>query len=256
MPLVLNSLAWWLNGAGDRYILSYFCGAAINGIYSVAYKIPAILTTLQNVFYNAWSVSAIKEFDKDDKDGFVGNIYSLYSCVSIISSSIIILLNPFISKILYSKDFFSAWKYVPILIVGAAFNGLALFEGCLFTAVKRTRDVSRTTLIGAGSNILLNFLLIPHFGAYGAAISTLFGYFTTWIARTIFLQNIIKMKVAWNGQIISIFLLLIQVLFASFENSFLYQIPILACLIILQRKFIEKTFLFIQKKTDAKRNKT
>lgn len=59
--------------------MTFFCGTAINGIYAVSYKIPTILSTIQTIFYNAWSISAITEFDKDDRDGFIGNIYTIYS---------------------------------------------------------------------------------------------------------------------------------------------------------------------------------
>ena len=68
LPLVMNSVAWWINNASDKYILTFFCGIAVNGIFSVAYKIPTILSTIQGVFYNSWSVSAITEFDENDSD--------------------------------------------------------------------------------------------------------------------------------------------------------------------------------------------
>ena len=49
-PLAINSVAWWINTASDKYIITFFCGAAINGIYSVAYKIPTILSTFRQYF--------------------------------------------------------------------------------------------------------------------------------------------------------------------------------------------------------------
>ena len=147
LPLVMNSVAWWINNASDKYILTFFCGIAVNGIFSVAYKIPTILSTIQGVFYNSWSVSAITEFDENDSDGFMGTMYTLYSCMSILGCSGIMLLNYPLARILYAKGFFEAWYYVPLLLLGATFNGIALFEGCMFTAVKKTKEVFRTTFI-------------------------------------------------------------------------------------------------------------
>ena len=101
-PLIANSLAWWVNGASDRYIISWLLGASSNGIYSVSYKVPTILTTLQSIFYNAWSISAIAEYDKNDEDGFIGNNYTIYSCISIIGCSIILLFNlPLAKNLIY-----------------------------------------------------------------------------------------------------------------------------------------------------------
>lgn len=245
-PLIANSLAWWLNDASDRYILTFFCGAAINGVYAVAYKVPTILSTVQGIFYNAWSVSAIKEFDENDTDGFVGNIYALFSCVSIIGCSALLIMNPLIAKIMYhSADFYEAWRYAPILLVGAIFNGVSLFEGCLFTAVKRTKDVSKTTLIGAGVNTILNLILIPIIGAYGAAAATLIGYVVVWVVRSLTLRRIIRMKVCWTTQIIASVLIIAQGVLAALGNTTVIQCAIFVLLIIFQRSFIMKTIIFV-----------
>lgn len=252
LPLVANSLAWWVNNASDRYILTYFCGAALNGIYAVSYKIPTILSTIQSVLYNAWSISAITEFDKDDTDGFIGNIYSLYSAVSFVGCSVLLAGNIFIAKILYSNDFFSAWNYVPPLLVGTVFNGVALFEGCIFTAVKRTKDVSKTTLIGALVNTALNFALIPLCGALGAAIATMVGYISTWIMRTLQLRGIVKMKIKWSNQIACIILLLIQSVIALFRNIYWLQIPFMTLILFTQRKYFFKIWEVIKTKIKRK----
>lgn len=241
-PLAINSVAWWINTASDKYIITFFCGAAINGIYSVAYKIPTILSTFQTIFYNAWSVSAITEFDKDDKDGFIGNIYSLYMCVSTVGCSVILIINKLLASILYAKDFYEAWRCVPFLLLGVAFNGIALFEGCLFTAVKKTKDVSKTTLVGAIVNTIANFALIPFFSSIGAAFATMIGYFTVWLVRTFSLQKIIRMKVNWVKQAICIAILAVQVFLALTPNTItlLAQIVCLVLLVSLQYMSIKK----------------
>ena len=48
IPLILGTIGWWCNNASDRYVVTYLCGIAANGIYSVAYKIPSILTTMSD----------------------------------------------------------------------------------------------------------------------------------------------------------------------------------------------------------------
>lgn len=237
-PLIANSLGWWINNASDRYILTYFCGAAINGVYAVSYKIPSILSALQSVFYNAWSISSITEFDAEDTDGFIGDTYTLYSSLSFLACSLIMLLNIYIARLLYSKDFFLAWRYVPLLLIGTAFNGLGLFDGCIYTAVKRTKDISITTIISALINTLLNFLLIPIIGAYGAAFATMVGYFAIWVTRTVGLKKIIRMKVDWKCQIAMIATILIQCVVASISGNVFYQIPFVLLLCMFQRKIL------------------
>lgn len=240
LPLVANSLAWWVNNASDRYILTFFCGAAINGIYAVAYKIPTILSTVQGIFYNSWSISAITEFDKEDKDGFLGNIYTVYSCISFIGCSAIMLFNIYIAKILYSNDFYQAWQSVPFLLLGTVFNGLALFEGCLFTAVKKTKAVSYTTFAGATINTIMNFVFIPFIGVVGAAVATCLGYFATWIVRTFQMRNFVSIKVKWDYQTICMTLLLLQSIVATVYDKFYYQVFFFAAITFVLRKDIIK----------------
>ncbi|MBR0485627.1 MAG: oligosaccharide flippase family protein [Oscillospiraceae bacterium] len=254
LPLVANSLAWWLNNASDRYILAFFCGADANGVYSVAYKIPTILSTIQGVFYNAWSISAITEFDEEDKDGFMGNVYMTYSCISILGCSGIMLFNIWITRLLYAKDFFTAWQYVPPLLLGTVFNGIALFEGCIFTAVKKTKEVSSTTILGAVVNTIFNFILIPAIGALGAAIATMIGYFSIWFIRTLQMHKIIKLKADWKSQIFGYALLLGQCIIALNFQQIYWQIPIVILVILSQKNYLSQIWNFVYKK--IKRNRT
>lgn len=249
LPLVANSLAWWVNNASDRYILTFFCGATINGIYAVSYKIPTILSTVQGIFNSSWSISAITEFDKDDKDGFLGNVYTMYSCISFIGCSVIMIFNIYLAKILYSNDFYQAWQSVPFLLLGTVFNGLALFEGHLFGAVKKTKAVSYTTFAGAAINTIMNFALIPFIGAVGAAAATCLGYFATWTVRTIQMKKIVSMKVKWNYQITCLFLLFLQSIIATIYGKFYYQVIFFAVITFVLRKDLMKVISKIRMKT-------
>lgn len=248
----MNALAWWLNNASDRYILTFFCGTAINGIYAVSYKIPTILSTIQTIFYNAWSISAITEFDKDDRDGFIGNIYTIYSGISFIACSVIIMCNIFLARILYAKDFFDAWKFVPVLLTGTVFNGIALFEGCIFTAVKKTREVSNTTLVGAAINTVLNLLLIPFIGALGAAIATMVGYAIIWIVRTKRMLKIVAIKVNWSKQLTMMIALIVQSIVASSGKNFYIQVICMVVIIYKQKDIVKKIFNRLVKKESIK----
>lgn len=237
-PLIANSLGWWVNNASDRYILTYFCGAAINGIYAVSYKIPSILSALQSIFYNAWSISSITEFDENDTDGFIGETYTAYSSVSFLACSLIMLFNIAIAHILYSKDFFVAWKYVPFLLIGTVFNGLGLFNGCIFAAAKKTKEISITTVTSALVNTVLNFVLIPLIGAYGAAFATMIGYFSIWLTRMLRLKKVIKMNINWKKQLMMMITILMQCAVASVSKNIIYQVPFALLLCMIQRKIL------------------
>lgn len=51
IPLIPNSISWWISNSSDKLIVSYVCGVAANGIYSVSYKIPSLITTCSSIFF-------------------------------------------------------------------------------------------------------------------------------------------------------------------------------------------------------------
>ncbi len=238
-PLIANGLAWWVNDVSDRYVVTLVCGAAANGVYAVAFKIPTILSTLQSIFYNAWSISAIKEFDPEDGDGFLGKMYSLYSCAMGLCCSAIMLLDIPLARLLYANEFFEAWRYVPFLLVGVYLNGLALFEGCIFGAAKRTADVSTTTIAGAAVSIASCVALTFAFGPIGAAIATFLGYLVTWGVRTVVLvRHVAQIRVSWIVEVICVAMLVVQALLATQEGLQPVQLAVLAALLVMQRKHV------------------
>lgn len=248
LPLIANSISWWINNSIDRYIITFMVGVAANGIYAVAYKIPSILTTFQNIFYNAWSISAISEFDNKDKDGFIGKNYVLYSFVSIVMCSAILLLNIPIASILYSNDYFIAWKCVPFLLVSTVFNGISQFEGSLFAALKKTKEVSLTSIIGAVLNIICNFVFIYIWGIVGAAFATLLGYGITWFLRTVTLKKFVEMKVNWKKHSVLIAILVIQSILSTLNIFFIIQLLIFVVILCLNFKYIKVVFQKLIKK--------
>lgn len=243
-PLIFSVIAWWINNASDRYIVTAMVSVAASGLYATAYKIPAILTVFQTVFFQAWSISAVKEFDKDDKDGFISKMYVMINSAMSILCSLIILLNIHISHILYSNEFFQAWEFVPPLLVAVVFNANSLFVGTIYTAVKETRILSYTTVIGASINIVGNIILIYLIGPYGAALSTMLGYFVVMLARLVFLRRLIFLRVRWIRDIIIVVLLFIQVYFAGHgEESIVEQYIVFMMILFFYGQEIKSCFL-------------
>ena len=185
IPLIFNGVAWWVNNSIDKYFVTAICGVAINGIYAVSYKIPTIITVFQSIFSQAWNLSAIKEFDKNDKDGFFSKTYVTYQAGLVVLCSGLILLNIPLAHLLFAKDFFRAWEYSSVLLISLVFNALSGFLGSVFTAVKNSKIFAISTVTAAIINLTLNSLMIPTMGAQGAAIATAISFFVIWIIRVI-----------------------------------------------------------------------
>lgn len=210
LPLIANSLAWWVNNSSDRYIVIFFCGIAANGIYSVASKIPSILAVFQSIFSQAWTLSAVQDFDPEDSQGFFANTYKGYNCLMTIICSALIVLDKPLAHFLYAKDFYTAWQYVPWLTIAILFGSMAGYIGGIFVAVKNSKIFASSTLVGAAINVILNFLIIPIMGPLGAAVSTTACYVAVWIIRLIQSREYIKMRINLARDVSSYIVLGIQ----------------------------------------------
>lgn len=223
-PLIANSTAWWVNNASDRYIVVFFCGLAENGIYSVASKIPSILNMFQIIFNQAWTLSAVKDFDPEDKNGFFTNTYKAYNCMMVIVCSGIIAFDKVLTRFLYAKDFYVAWKYVPWLTIAIVFGAMSGYIGGFFAAVKDSKIFAKSTIYGAITNVMLNLILTPIMGALGAAIATAASYFEVWIFRYLHSRRYIKIKINIPRDLITYLLLIFQsiILLVEMKNSCMY----------------------------------
>lgn len=219
-PMMLNTISWWINSVSDRYMVTAFCGVVVNGIYSVAYKIPSILTMFQSIFSQAWTLSAVQDFDSEDRNGFFSKMYSLYNVCMVLLCSVLIFADRLLARVLYAKDFYVAWRFVPFLLVSVVFGSLSGYLGGIFAAVKDSKSFASSTVAGAVLNIFLNFVLINLCGALGAAVATMASYVLVWAMRLYRAEKIMKLKVSLARDCIAYMLLIFQCMAMLFSEIF------------------------------------
>ena len=105
VPLMPNSMSWWISNSSDRYILNYFWGTAPGGLYATAYKIPTFVSMFSDIFISAWQISAVEKFGSKESIAFYQSVYRMYSSVLCICSAIVIIASKFLSFFLFQKDF-------------------------------------------------------------------------------------------------------------------------------------------------------
>ena len=86
------------------------------------------LTMIRELLGLDFSTERIKEFDKNDKDGFFSKTYVTYQAGLVVLCSGLILLNIPLAHLLFAKDFFRAWEYSSVLLISLVFNVLKYIE--------------------------------------------------------------------------------------------------------------------------------
>lgn len=233
VPMMPNSVCWWVSNASDRYMLQYIIGTSELGIYSVSYKIPTILSVVSSIFLSAWSISAVEDFGTETSKKMYSNIYNSFFCaVSLVTSLLVLLAKP-IATVLFQKDFFVAWKCSIFLLFAFLFNSLSSFLGSIYISAKKTNMLFFSTLVSAIVNIILNLVMIPKWGIYGAAIATLISYFFVWVVRAVHSKTIICFHTETIKHIITIVLLFIQIVIMFYEVKYKYLISFFLFVVML-----------------------
>ena len=255
LPMIPNYISWWFNNCSDRYMVSFFCGTSVTGIYSVAYKIPTILSSMTSIFSSAWKISSVENFGSDESVKFYNKTYQFYSGLLLIGGSILIFLTKFLASFLFAKKFFLAWRITPFLILAYIISALAQFIESIFNASKKTKTLFWASMLGAIVNIILNFVLIPKFKGSGAAIATVLGYLMIWIVdmintKKIFNMNFNLFRIVFGGAIMMV------EIYAILQNSRLGWFIGISCVIaicILNGKVFLKIIRLLLEKIRAKK---
>ncbi len=192
LPLVPNSLCWWVINMAGRVIISMSLGSAQNGVYSVASKFSSAFISAYNVFNLSWSESVSLHSKDDDADEFFSDVVSNAFCVFSFLCSLATLLVCFAFDIMVDAAYGEAYYQIPILMVGALAQVYVGLLSALYIALKRTKEIAKTSAYAAAMSILITMLLIKPFGAYAASIATLVSFGTMSLYRTLDVRKRIR----------------------------------------------------------------
>lgn len=244
LPLIPASVLWWVNSAADRYFLLYYHGTVQTGIYIAAGRLPALLGFLVGVFMEAWQYTALQRQEKARAAAFSFAYRMLLPLLTAAVAALLLVTAPLVGLLL-SPQYGSARLLVPILAVAALFSGLSVFLNSIYVLFLRSRSSLLTALFGAAVNILLNFLLIPHFGGTGAAVSTLLSGASVFLLRAVHTGRLLPFKRYIFQLLCAVSLLMLAAYFVMIDRVFLAIPPCIFSVLIFQRE-IAQGLVFLQ----------
>ncbi len=251
IPLMPTSLLWWVVNVSDRYFVKYMISDAANGLYAAAYKVPTILTLVATIFLDAWQISAVTEYKSKERNIFYSNVFKTFCGGVFIVGSGLILTAKLVTKILLDSSYYDSWQYIPVLIFATVFISFVTFLGNIYLAQKRNVATLTTTLAGAILNLVLNYFLIKHMGAQGAAVATCISYMVVFLIRAADIK-IHNKDISFSPILLTVnsIIMLLQVITMLLEVEFwiIYQFAALILLTAVNYKQLVLLFKKILKK--------
>lgn len=181
LPLVLSGIVLMVYLRIDQVMLGALASTADVGQYAAAVRISEIW-----YFVPAAIVSSVfpglVQLRSTDPELFRAKLQRLYNLMAFAGYAValpVTVLAPWLVKLLFGAAYQPAAPLLAVLIWAGLFANLTVVRNAQLIAEERGKALLFSTSLGALANVAANLLLIPRFGAMGAAIATCISY---WVA--------------------------------------------------------------------------
>lgn len=257
IPYIPTTIMWLITSVSDRYIVTAYRSVEENGLYAAAYKLPTMLSLVSGVFIEAWHFSAVRDSSDEERSSFFGMVYDNFQGFMFFCGACIIAGAQIFTKILLSDSYFESWRYVPILVIATVFSTLVSFLGSVYFLKKKSALSMLTAMAGAVTNIVLNFLLIPKWGAIGAAAATLACYILVYVIRAVNTKKFVSFDLHTLRLIVNTLLLSAQMglWFTPWRYAWIGQIVIPVAVLLFNGRGIFSSLPRLAKRFFGKNSK-
>ncbi len=178
LPLTLSTIGAVANLHLDQVMLGHMHGSQTVGVYAVAarlsefwYFVPATLVTVL--------FPMLVEARGRDWRRYQGHLLRLFTLLAWLGVLVALICQVFATSLLpalFGPAYAASATVLTIHVWGGIFMSMRVLASRWLIAEHLTKFSIISHGIGAAVNIVLNFLLIPEFGAVGAAYATLVSY--------------------------------------------------------------------------------
>ncbi len=189
-PLVPVAFAYGLIGSLDRWFLQRHATLAEVAVYAVALKFFAVVTMGVSAFQLAFMPFAFARARESDAPFLYARVGALYMAAASFGALAVGLGAPILVSLLATKAYANAAG--PALWLCFA----AVAQGAYYVAALGINLSLRTSLLGwaacggAAAAAIANALLVPRWGAEGAAASTFVGHTTSAVLTFVIAQRV------------------------------------------------------------------
>ena len=220
LPLIPNSLFWWISTSINRFFITAMIGIGASGLFAAASKLPGLINTAYSVFQQAWQLSAFQEAKREGLEHFFSQVFQALQVIMLLLCSLLAFVAPQISSVFLQGKFYDSWPLVTILLLSNLLNVFNAFYGTIYTTTMQTAYIMKTTAYGALACMGLTPLLIIPFGVMGACIASCCGNALVLLLRGLDSRKYLKLNVGLRFLIPSLILIALQAVFAAvqFQN--------------------------------------
>lgn len=178
---IISGLMVAVYNSTDKFMLKQMLSETSVGYYTTAITLASMTSILLNAIIDSLTPGILQEY-KSNKEKYIEKNIQLYSIIFYISAVVsigICIFAPLIINILYGHEYNGAINPLRILTWYTAFSYLGVARNPWIVSEDKQKYLKNIYISCAIINIILNYILIPNFGASGAAFASLITQFAT-----------------------------------------------------------------------------
>lgn len=175
----------------DIVMLKLMTGNSSAGIYAAAQKCAGMVSFVFVAIIDSIRPTVFSAKTKEERDLRMKEMYSIIIYLSFIVSVIITLFSDCIIHIMYGTGYAEAGLVLRVAVWFTTFSYLGTIRNVWLLSEHREKFIIHVNIVGAISNVLLNYFFIRLWGSVGAAISSLL---TQVIANVLMSQLLVPVR--------------------------------------------------------------
>lgn len=216
IPLVGSGLAFWSLTTLDKIFLRSWSSFEELGVFSIAATLAGVALVLQSIFSTIWPPVIFKWASEGVNLLKFKNLMDYISLVVILIWSLVGGLSWFITFLLPAE--YSNVQYIILAVIAyPLLYTMSEVMGVGIAIKRRTIFFLVASLIALLINVVMNWVLIPKYGASGAAIATAISFFVFFSIRTEFSAHVWESFERFRIYGLLFLLILLGVLFNVFQ---------------------------------------
>lgn len=175
LPLTALSATTIIKNNTDILMLGVLQPAAEVGVYRIAAQVAVLTTILMQILRSLSAPRIAAAYARGDQDGLQAQFVYAGRAMFAAALAFVVLFAAFGEPALvlvFGPDYAASYWPCLALALGALFSSACGLVGVALQVTKYAHLAARSAIIAAVVNVLLNLVLIPLYGATGAAIAT------------------------------------------------------------------------------------
>ena len=197
-PLIFSGTALMIQAYIDQVMIKEMIGTIEVGYYSVAMRLIAVFGFIPMLLKSSL-FPAIQNAKKQSDELYQNRLLNYYRfnfLLFLITAIPIFIFAEQIVILLFGIEYKNAGVLLALMTSRLLFANMGVSRGAFILTENLMRFSMLTMILGTITNVLLNYLWIPEYGAKGAIVATIFSFIVT-----VFIVDIFYTKTRKNVQL-------------------------------------------------------